>query len=262
MNIFRVSYKLVLAGYVISRYLIKAYIILKSEKDDVILLKRISANVSVHCELLLKLLDFKLHLKNMPSHEQHFLTVGNHVGFFEIFALASIRRNLYITSVEMRDTPFLGLLTKMGGCLYVERRDRSNIQNEMLKIREKLQQGFNVVLYPEGTSSDGSQVLPFKKTLMTAAAGTGVPILPVTVNFLKVNGEPMSHKWRDYVFWYGDMTFFPAMLRALSLRSVELELDFAEPVYCHSEEERKVVVERVYSEIVSRFKPIPQMRRA
>lgn len=258
MIIIRVTYKTIWAGYLITRYLIRAYFILKTEKDEVIKLKRISANVSVHCELLLKLLDFKLHLKNMPSHDQHFLTVGNHVGFFEIFALASIRRNLYITSVEMRDTLFLGWLAQMGGCLYVERRDRSNIQNEMLKIRERLQQGFNVVLYPEGTSSDGSLVLPFKKTLMTAAAGTGVPILPVTVNFLKVNGEPMSHKWRDYVFWYGDLTFFPAMLRALSLKSVELELDFAEPLYCHSEEERRVIAEKVYSEVLSRFKPIPR----
>jgi 1-acyl-sn-glycerol-3-phosphate acyltransferase len=90
----------------------------------------------------------------------------------------------------MKETPFLGHLAELGGCLYVERRDRSNINNEMLQIREALQQGFNVVLYPEGTSTNGEQVLPFKKTLMTAAAGTSVPIMPMVLNRINANFYP------------------------------------------------------------------------
>jgi 1-acyl-sn-glycerol-3-phosphate acyltransferase len=176
---------------------------------------------------------------------------------FDILVLAAKFPSLFITSVDMRETPGLGLLTEMGGCLYVERRNRSNIQNELLEIREALQQGFRVVLYPEGTSTNGERVLPFKKTLMTAAAGTGIPIQPMVVNYRRVNGEPMGHKWRDYVCWYGDQTFMPALLRVLSLKSVEVEIEFLPQILVRSEEHRREIAALVQKAIVEKYTKIP-----
>ena len=155
----------------------------------------------------------------------------------------------------MRETPGLGLLTEMGGCLYVERRNRSNIHNELIQIRETLKAGFNVVLYPEGTSTDGRQVIPFKKTLMTAVAGTGVPIMPMVINFRKANGEPMSDKYRTCVAWYGDLSFLDALIGAFGLKSAEIEFEFCEPIHCHTEEDRRHVAEAVYKAVVSKYQP-------
>ncbi len=102
----------------------------------------------------------------------------------------------------MRETPLLGLLTELGGCIFVERRSRTKILDDLKSIVRPLQRGFKVVLYPEATSTNGEQVLPFKKALMMAAARAGVPIQPVVINFPEINGEPFSLKTRDYVCWY------------------------------------------------------------
>lgn len=202
-------------------------------------------------------MNFRVRLINAPAPDQSFLLVGNHLGMLDILVLAAHHPSLFITSVDMRETPGLGFLTEMGGCLYVERRNRQNIMTEIGEIRSALQQQFSVVLYPEGTSTNGEKVLPFKKSLLTSAAGTGIPILPVVINYRKVNGEPMAHKWRDHVFWYGDQTFVPALMRIFSVHSVEVELEFCEEVDVHSEDERRHVASHLHQVISSKFTPIP-----
>jgi 1-acyl-sn-glycerol-3-phosphate acyltransferase len=213
--------------------------------------------VSFFCRLALRLMNFRIRTINAPSADQSFLLVGNHQGMLDILVLSAFHPTLFITSVDMRETPGLGFLTEMGGCLYVERRSRQHILREIGQIREALQQKFSVTLYPEGTSTNGERVLPFKKSLLTAAAGTGVPILPVVINYRRVNDEPMSHKWRDYVCWYGDQTFFPALMRIFSIRSVDVDLEFCQEVDVHSEEERRHVASHLYEVISSKFTPIP-----
>ena len=109
---------------------------------------------------------------------------------------------MFVTSVELRETPVLGLLSEFAGCVYVEARNAANIANEMKDIQSALNQGFNVVLYPEAKTTNGEKVHPFKKTLLMSCAETQATLLPTVLNFRYVNGEPMSDKWRDIVFWY------------------------------------------------------------
>jgi 1-acyl-sn-glycerol-3-phosphate acyltransferase len=109
--------------------------------------------VKFYCRLALWLMGLKLNVINRPDEERPYLLVSNHLGILDILLLASVKPTLFVTSVEMKNTPFLGLLTEMGGCLYVERRDRSNIRNEMSEIRHALENGLSVALYPEGMTN-------------------------------------------------------------------------------------------------------------
>jgi 1-acyl-sn-glycerol-3-phosphate acyltransferase len=212
--------------------------------------------VSVFSRLSLWLMNIELTVLNDPPENQHYLFVGNHQGMLDILLLAAVHPCLFITSVELRETPFLGTLAEIGGSLFVERRSRSNIINEMIGIRQVLQQGFSVILFPEGTSTNGERILPFKKTLMTAAAGTGIPIKPFVINYRSVNGEPMSHKWRDFVCWYGDIKFYQSLWRLLTVRSITAELEYLPEVVIHTEEQRREVVVQIQAMVESRFSPI------
>ncbi len=229
--------------------------------------RRVLYSKSVHFTswLTLIILNVKVHAfkekvpkKNLKDkviirkNKAHFI-VSNHMGVLDILIIAAEQPTLFVTSVDMRETPGLGFLTEMAGCLYVERRSRLNIHGEIQQIREALQQNLNITLYPEGKATNGEKVHPFKKSLLTAAAGTDVPIQPVVVNFKKVNGEKMSLKWRDYVCWYGDQSFLAAMLRTLSASQIDAEIEYLEPVKMHSDEERRHVAETLYQKISKAF---------
>lgn len=256
MIILRIIYKILLFIVTIAGFILVSLLGRLSSSDIQKRRKLYVKIVHFYCKLALWLMNFKVHVKGLPESNQNFLKVGNHLGMLDILVVASLRPTLFVTSVEMKNTPFLGLLSELGGCLYVERRDRSNIHSEMQEIRQALKDGFNVVLYPEGRCGDGESVLPFKKTLLTSAAGTGVPVLPMVVNYSKVNGEPISLKWRDHVCWYGETQFASALLKVLSLSSVEVEFEFSEPMWIQTEEERSDFALRIQKAVESKYRPI------
>lgn len=212
--------------------------------------------VSRYCRWGCVVLNVKINAINLPDPSRHFLYVGNHMGFLDILVLASLRPTLFVTSKEMRETLVLGTLCEMGGCLFVERRSRMNILGEMDEIRQALKQGFSVSLYPEGTSSDGRQVLPFKKSLLGASAGTGVAIKAMVTNYRKVNGQPMSDQWRNHIFWYGELRVVPALFRLLSVKSIEVDLSFHDEVVISHQAERRQIAATLHAVIASHYTPI------
>jgi 1-acyl-sn-glycerol-3-phosphate acyltransferase len=210
----------------------------------------------LNCRFAVWYINLKVIPKSMPPNDQRFLFVSNHLGILDVLALNSLRPIMFVTSQEMRETPLLGALCEMGGCLFVERRNRANIYNEMLEMRRALNHGFSVCLYPEGTSTNGEVVLPFKRTLLMAAAGTGVPIMPMVNNYKMVNHEPINKVNRDYVFWYGDQSFVGVLWRILTMRKALLEVDFLDPVVVENEEQRREVAETLHTQISQRFIPV------
>ncbi len=206
--------------------------------------------------LILNAFGVNVNIINKPADDEKFLVVSNHMGFVDILLLCSIFPTVFVTSLEMRETPFLGLLTEMGGCVYVERRSRDNIQVELKSLILGLQKGLRILLYPEATSTNGEKVLPFKRTLMTAAAYAGVPIQPVVVNFKEINGDKFILKWRDHVCWYGDIPFAVALWNVLSLKSLTAEVEFLEKIYPTPEDDRGVIADKAHALIAEKFIPV------
>lgn len=196
----------------------------------------------------------KVHVINPPANEPC-LFVGNHLGFVDILAALKMGPICFVTSKEMHETPVLGLFTEMGGCLYVDRKSRVNILNEMKEMGDEIKKGFRVMLYPEATSTNGEQVLPFKKTLLMAAAYAECPIRPFVFNFKSVNGGPVLYEHRDHLCWYGDQTFPAAIWRTFQLKSMELEIEFLEPIFPTLDDDRSEIAENAYKQISSKYRP-------
>lgn len=236
-------------------YLIRGYTTHLTQKNAFIRKKKYSQLVNWICQLCCEFFGVRVRVINEPPINSPGLIVGNHMGFIDILASGSVRPMLYVTSKEMHETPVLGLLTEMGGCIYVERRSRLGIQNELKHIIQALKEGINVCLYPEATSTNGEQVLPFKRTLMTAAAHAQVPIYPYVINFISIDGNPFTLKNRDSVCWYGDISFVTSMIAAFSLKFVEVEIEFLKPVYPKVEDDRAQLADFIQSMISKKFKP-------
>lgn len=252
----RAAIKLKWFLFVISRYLLEAYLIKVTTKDSLERKRKTAFNVHKYSKKVLRVLNVHLEVHNPPNHEEPFLYVGNHLGFIDIFSLAAIRPFLFVTSYELKETPLVGHIAEIGGCIFVERRNRQNIINEMKKIGETMSSGFSVVLYPEATAHNGEEVLPFKRTLMVSAAHAGVPIIPGVFNFKKINKDPFTIKWRDHVCYYGEMTFAPSFWKTLQLKEIHVELEFLPRVHHTSEEQRAMIADSIRDQIVQRFKPV------
>ncbi|WP_413559588.1 lysophospholipid acyltransferase family protein [Bdellovibrio sp. HCB209] len=260
-SIFRGSYKAVIFLYYLIVYMITSLFIAAVTRDRNKRRRRFSANASKYCGLIARnALHIKLNVINKPPEKhQGSLLVANHMGFVDILLLAGIEPMSFITSNEMRETPLLGPVTELAGCFYVERRSRTKILSEMKRLANSLKDGLNIVLYPEATSTNGERVLPFKRTLMMAAAEAGVPIQPVVINFRSINGEAFNTRWRDAVCWYGDATFVEYFWKTLRLKSVVAEVEYLEILYPGPNDDRGAIADKAHAMISAKFVPVQQV---
>ena len=204
---------------------------------------------------ILTAFNVKLICKNPISADENSLVVGNHVGFIDIICLQSIQPAVFVTSLEMKHTPVLGQICDLGGCAYVDRKNRMKIQDELKGMVDVLKEGFRVVLYAESVASNGEQVLPFKKTLIMSAGHAERPIRPFVFNYRAVNDGKVEFKHRDAVCWYGDQSFGPAIWRSLQLDSVTCEIEFLPLVNIKADDDRTAVTAMVHKMIADKYVP-------
>lgn len=184
---------------------------------------------------------------------RNFLTVGNHVSYLDPFILAAVHPTLFVTSVDMGETVGLGHVCHMAGCIFVERRNRTTIEKDIGQMTEALKQGLNVTIYPEGTSSNGHDILPFKKSLLMSAVFAQRDILPVVIKYTQRNGEPVTKETSDEVHWYGDMSFTPHFLNLMKSKSLKVQLHFLEPIKVTPASTRQDLAAKSYEAIRSKY---------
>lgn len=180
------------------------------------------------------------------------LVISNHMSYFDILILASVRPTIFISSVEIQKTPFLGFIASIGGTFFVERRNAKLVKLEIGKISELIKDGFNVVLFPEGTSTDGSQILPFRSSLLASATSAKVDVVPACIKYDRIDGEKFSSENCDYVCWYGDMSFAPHLWNYLKTKHVDARATFFEPLDTKSAD-RKYISEKARQLITQEY---------
>jgi 1-acyl-sn-glycerol-3-phosphate acyltransferase len=256
-NTLRATLKLLGALPLLASYLIMSVAITAltpSRRKKRLLLVR---NTSLFARVTLKLLGIRVHVKH-PEHlhirDGGHLVIANHLSYVDVLVMSSLMPAVFITSIEMKHTLLLGTLAKFGGSIFVERRKVAGLKKEIESIAHVLGQGFSVVLFPEGTTSNGEHMQPFKNSLFDAAIKAKSDVLPFCLRYTKVNDGQMTCDNRDSVFYYGGMNFFGHLPRLLALRSVDLEVHPLETIRVHSQASRKELAARAYSAISATYR--------
>lgn len=195
-------------------------------------------------------------LREGLDHPGSRLIVANHLSYLDILVIAAVQPTMFVTSIEIRDSGFLGFLCKAAGCHFVERRNRSQIDREVREIANSLSQGINVVVFPEATSTNGAQVLPFKVSLMDAAVLSGRPLKPLCINYREIAGAPVDASNRDEVCWYGDMTFFNHLVNVANRGSFLVEVTHLSLVVVTAASDRKSLANDAFRQIVGHYQPL------
>lgn len=161
------------------------------------------------------------------------LYVCNHASYLDVTVLGARLDGRFVAKAEVARWPVIGALSALQGTLFVDRRTQG-AKSQADELRRALLGGASLVLFPEGTSSDGNRVLPFKSTLFAAADavvdGVEVEVQPVTVAYSRYRGLPMERRMRPYFAWYGDMTLVGHLWTCLGLGGAGIDVIFHEPV--------------------------------
>ncbi len=219
-------------------------------------LKYYTKNVSRRSKQALGRLNFEVKVKGFDADKMaknNYLIVSNHMSYLDILVISSILPSVFVTSNDLKESGFLGTLAELGGSIFIERRNRSQIEKDLEQMTKTLKEGFNIVIYPEGTSSNGDAVLPFKKSLLMSAVFAGKDIIPVCLKYREINGKPFSLENRDHVCWYGDMTFIPHFLQLLKTKKVVAEIEFLEVVKTTPDSTRDELASKCYEQISAAY---------
>lgn len=180
-----------------------------------------------------RLLGIGLKVSGDPVKKGPVLYVVNHTSYADIPVLGALLEACFVAKAEVAGWPLFGLCAKISGTVFVDRNPRLAVrQSELLK--QRLTAGDSLVLFPEGTSSDGNFVLPFRSALFSAAAirigDRPVVVQPVSVAYTHLDGIPMGRHLRPFFAWYGDMEMAPHLWQLLGIGRSRVEVRFHDPV--------------------------------
>lgn len=131
--------------------------------------------------------------------------VSNHASWLDIPVLGSRLEACFIAKAEVGSWPVIRTVAKLGRTVFVSRK-RGDTRSERDEMRARLTAGDSLILFPEGTTSDGGRVLPFRSAFFSIAEGENPPLVqPVSIVFDQLSGLPVGRRWRPLHAWYGDM---------------------------------------------------------
>lgn len=139
---------------------------------------------------LLAMLGVRLRVAGRPGRGA--LLVSNHVSWLDIYVVYAVTDTRFVCKAEVRDWPLIGWLTERNEALFITRTSRADARRACQAIADGLRAGDTVTVFPEGTSSDGSQVLPFHGALFQGAIDAGAPVQPLALRYRDRHGRPST----------------------------------------------------------------------
>jgi 1-acyl-sn-glycerol-3-phosphate acyltransferase len=207
----------------------------------------------VYHRVCCRIFGFRVEVRGAMSERRPTLFVANHVSYTDIPLLGSLIRGSFIAKTEVAGWPLFGWLAKLQRTVFVDRRVRSTATQKSA-IATRLAAGDNLILFPEGTSGDGTRVLPFKSALLSAAEpidGRPVAVQPVSIAYARLDGIPLGRLDRAQVAWYGDMELAPHMWSFVGLGRVTVVIEFHPMVTLAELGSRKALAEHCRNAVVT-----------
>ena len=155
--------------------------------------------------------------------------VSNHLSYLDIPVLGSILDGRFIAKNEISNWPIIGFLSKVGNTIFINRNLRFLKTNKSI-IFDYISRGDKVILFPEGTTSDGIRVLRFRSSLLASLEQKNILIQPIVIKYQRINGIPVNRWLKPIIAWYGDMDLKPHLINILKLFSIQAKIIFLPPL--------------------------------
>lgn len=191
------------------------------------------AHVTRWAAKMLELMGIQLRAEGDPA-DGPVLLVANHISWLDILVMHAARHCRFVSKSEVRHWPLIGTLATGAGTLYIERESRRDAMRVVHKMAESLRAGDVVAVFPEGTTGDGGELLPFHGNLIQAAISVNAPAQPVALKFTDSATGGQAHG----PSFVGDETLLGSIWRTLASDTIVAEVRFGEPQHYEGRDRR------------------------
>jgi 1-acyl-sn-glycerol-3-phosphate acyltransferase len=168
--------------------------------------------------------------------------VCNHLTYIDIIVLSAKAPTVFVAKLEVRRWPIVGWLCACGGTLFINRQKRSDVKRLGAELEPVVSNHLVVCIFPEGTSSDGSEVLPFHSSLLAPATEQNWTVTPACVGYSIEDGSVA-----DEICYWREMVFVPHLLNLLSKKRIDARVAYGPPA--PPDMERKDMAKLLHSEV-------------
>lgn len=170
------------------------------------------------------LLRFGVELSVQGNAPTHGLIVSNHLSYLDILAFSAALPCVFVSKAEVADWPIIGRFADQAGTIFVRREKQGDGPRANASIAECLRKGVRVVLFPEGTTTNGEHILRFHSTMLRPAIDAGEIITPAAIRYELEDGV-----FENEVCWWGNLPLAPHLLNLLGKRAVKARIALGEP---------------------------------
>lgn len=204
-----------------------------------------------------RLLGVRFEIEGEVARDQPVLLVANHTSWLDIPVLSAVAPVSFVAKKEVGGWPFVSALARLQRSVFVDRTRRTAVGEAANEIMERLAKGDTIVLFAEGTSSDGNRVLPFMTSLFAAAkpsglGGTQAPaavVQTLSLVYTRLHGIPLGRADRPLVGWYGDMEMRSHAWSLLKAGPLDVRLRIGPPVPLSAFADRKELARQSEAEV-------------
>jgi 1-acyl-sn-glycerol-3-phosphate acyltransferase len=189
--------------------------------------------------VMLRCIRIELIVKGNPALNGPLLLVANHMSWLDITALHAARFCRFVSKADIQKWPFIGLLATGIGTLFIERESRRDAMRVVHHMTASLQAGDVLGVFPEGTTTDGTALLPFHANLFQAAIAANAPIQPVALQFIDTTTGLRS----TAPCYVGDDTLAQSVWRTLTTPNIAVVINFGEPQFAQGRDRRALALD-------------------
>lgn len=189
---------------------------------------------------LARLFRIKITVKGQISHKDPVLFVSNHMSYADILVLGAVLPGNFISKAEVKKWPLFGWIAVLTGTVFISRKKAGTL-NQLNEVERAIDTGKNLIIFPEGTTSDGKGVMPFKSSLFKITESRDMTVQPVTLSYTHINGLPLQANERVKIAWVGDSELIPHLKEFINLGIIRAEVKLHEPLTIKGD--RKLIAE-------------------
>jgi 1-acyl-sn-glycerol-3-phosphate acyltransferase len=182
-----------------------------------------------------------------------YVIISNHLGYLDGIVLGSLFPVIFVSKKEVKSWPLVGWWTTLCGTVFINRQKKGHIPLAVTGISQRLKQGANILLFPEGAATNGERMLPFQTAPLAAPLRSRAIIVPITLAYQSIEEQPISAANRDLIYCYGGMSFGPHFLKLLGLRQVEVRATIHPKIDCSRYEDNSAGRKRLAEDCFNRI---------